>query len=227
MHVEQAWRGDIGIDHDEAAPHVDRDGYEREILALEVHLARHARRVLELAVEGVRPAVVAALQELATAILQRDGMRAVTADVDEAVELPVGIARHHHGHAPRVADHVVAGRGEPGLGAEQRPAVAEDPLELELGHVGIGVPAGRQRPAVVECLCDLVEAEDVFRGDRHVEIPNPAPGADSLLRTSRVSPTRESNSRGICCAMRRNTAPNIRVTAPRVLLSCVNANRVR
>ena len=56
----------------------------------------------------------------------------------------------------------------------------EDPLILELGHVRIGVPAGRQRPAVVECLCDLVEAKSVFRGDCHLELPNPAPGADSF-----------------------------------------------
>ena len=180
MHVEQARRGDVGIDDDEAAPDVDRDGHEREIRALEVHLARHARGVLEPAVERVGPAVVAALQQLAAAVLHRHRVRAVPADVDEAVQLPLGVARDQHRHAPRAADHVVARRGQPGLGAEQRPAVREDPLVLELGHLRIGVPAGRQRPALVECLSDLVEAKNVFRGDRHLENPNPAPGADSF-----------------------------------------------
>ena len=87
MHVEQARSRDVGIDDDEASPDVDGDRDERELVALEVHLAGHARRVLELAVERVRPAVVAALQELAAAVLQRHGVRAVPADVDEAVEL--------------------------------------------------------------------------------------------------------------------------------------------
>ena len=69
MHVEQARRADVGIDDNEAPPDVDRDGDEREIAGLEIHLARHARGVLEPAVERVRPAVVAALQELAAAVL--------------------------------------------------------------------------------------------------------------------------------------------------------------
>jgi hypothetical protein len=124
--------------------------------------------------------VVAALQQLAATVLQRHRVGAVPAHVDEAVQLPFGVARDQHGYAPRGADHVVARRGQLGLGAEQRPAVREDPLILELGHVRIRVPAGRQRPAVIECLRGLVEAKSVFRGDRHLEIPNPALGADSF-----------------------------------------------
>ena len=206
MHVEQARRGDVGIDDDEAAPDVDGDGDEREVGALEVHLAGHARRVLELAVERVRPAVVAALQKLAATVLHRHRMRAVPADVDEAVELALGVARDHDGHAARAADHVVAHRGELGLGAEQRPAVREDPLILELGHVRIGVPAGRQRPATIECLCDLVQAKSVFRGDRHLEIPNPAPGADSFAVVPSIYYASAYFKAKICYAMRSKRA---------------------
>ena len=122
--------------------------------------------------------MVAALQQLAAAVLHRDRVGAVAADVDEAVQLSLGVARDHHGRAARIADDVIARRGELGLGAEQRPAAREDPLVLELGHVRIGVPARRQRPAVVECVCGLVEAKSVFRGDRH-EFP-----------TRRLVPTR-------------------------------------
>ena len=183
MHVEQGRRGDVGVDDDEAAPHVDRHGDEREVCALEVHLARHPRRVLEPAVERIRPAVIAALQQLAATVGHRHGVRPVATDVDEAVELALGVARDHDGHATRVADHVVARLGQLGLGAEQRPAVREDPLVLEFGHRWIGVPAGRQRPAVVESVRDLVEAKSVFRGDCHLEIPNPAPGADSFVES--------------------------------------------
>ncbi len=124
--------------------------------------------------------MVAALQQLAAAILHRHRVRAVPADIDEAVQLALGVPRHDDRHATRLADHVVARRGELRLGTEQRPAVGEDPLVLELRHGGIGVPAGRQRPTVVECLCDLVEAQSVFGCDRHLEIPNPAVVADSF-----------------------------------------------
>ena len=183
MDVEQRGARDVRIDDDEAAPDVDSDRDEGEVGAVEVHLAGHAGRVLQLAVERVGPAVIAALQQLATAVGERHGVRTVAADVDEAVQLALGVPRHHHGHAARGADHVVAGRGELGLGAEQRPAAREDPLVLELGHRGIGVPARRQRPAVLERVGDLVEAENIFRCDRHVEIPNPAPRADSFAES--------------------------------------------
>ena len=184
MDVVQGRRRDVGIDEHEAAPGVHGDRHERELLAVEVHLARHARRVLEPAVERVRPAVVAALQELAAAVLHRHRVRAVAADVDEAVQLALGVARDDApGTRPDLADHVVARRGELGLGAEQRPAAREDLARCSSSAtLGIGIPAGRQRPAVVEGLGGLVEAEARLLGRSPCLEPQSGVARPSRLR---------------------------------------------
>ena len=60
--------------------------------------------------------MVAALQELPAAVLERHGVSAVPADVDETMQRALGIASDDHRYTPGGADDVVARRGELGLG---------------------------------------------------------------------------------------------------------------
>ena len=119
------------------------------------HRGAERRRAVEL----VGPAVVAALQGAAVAVLERDRVGAMPADVDEAVQLAVHVAGDHDGHVARLRDDVVAGARELLLGPDERPGAPEDALELEGVHRGVGVPARRDRPALGEGLVDAAELE--------------------------------------------------------------------
>ena len=83
----------VGVREDERAPGVDRDGNEAELVLREVRLLLAARRRAEAAVEPVRPGVVRALQRLAARLPLGEGGAAVAADVDEAAQDAVSVAR--------------------------------------------------------------------------------------------------------------------------------------
>ena len=103
------------------------------------------------------------------------------AHVDEAVELPFGVARDQDGHAARSCPTTWS-PGEASLASGQSSVQLWAKIRWcsSSATFGIGVPAGRQRPAVVERVGDLVEAESVFRCDCHLYSPNPALAAVSI-----------------------------------------------
>ena len=140
----------IGVDEEERAPGVDRDGEQREVGRVEARLALRAGRLAQRAVELVRPRVVRALQRLAAAAAARDRVRAVAADVDEAAQDALAVAGDDDRDVARLGRHERAGRRDLLRRAAVLPGAGEDALALERRDAGIGVPRRGQRPALLE-----------------------------------------------------------------------------
>ena len=121
--------------------------------------------------------MVRALERLALAAARRNLVATVPADVDESAQLSVAAADDEDRDVAGATREVGAGLGD-GLGrAGVLPAPAEDALLLEPVDLGVGVPAGGKREALVELLAEI------GRDDGHhcLSIARP-PGAVRVFR---------------------------------------------
>ena len=148
--LDERRRGRIGVDEQERPPRVDRDGEQREVGSVEARFALRPWCLPQRAVEPVRPRVIRALQRLAAAAAARDRRRAMAADVDEAAEDALSIARDDDRDVPGLGRHERAGGRDLLRGAAVLPGAGEDALPLERRDDGVGVPRCRQRPAFCE-----------------------------------------------------------------------------
>ena len=145
-------RIDVRIDEHERAPRVERERDERQLLVLEVELPVRSRRRAKLAVEPVRPRVVAALQRLAPAAPMGDDRAAMAADVQKRAQLIITRARHHYRRASGHGREERAGVGRLTLVADVLPGPREDALLLEAKDLGVRVPVPGKGPLHAERL---------------------------------------------------------------------------
>ena len=131
-----------------AGPHLERDGDERPVLGAEALDLVHVRRLVQGAVEAIRPGVIGALQVAAHLALGigAEERAAVAAHVVERAH-HAGLVAHQQGLGGAEAAHQVAARlghvvgaaGEHPHGAKQRVALAREVRR-------VGVIAGGQGP---------------------------------------------------------------------------------
>lgn len=130
----------------QALPHLHLQLRQAHRGEVEAFRRRHLRRRLQLAVEAVGPAVVAAAQGLgAASVAGRDWPGAVAADVVQHADRAVEVAHGEHRQAGEIGHHMVAGFGELANVRDQVPAAVEDRAAVQGDDARIGVAARRQR----------------------------------------------------------------------------------
>ena len=142
--LREQFRVRAHVDEDERPPCSDRSRQEPELLARKAGLFVRPRRAAECAVEPVRPRVVRALERLAGLLSLGDGEAAVAADVDEAAQHAVEVARDDDRRPAHLGREVAGLRELPGV-ADVLPGRSEDPLLLAAQDLRIRVPGVRQR----------------------------------------------------------------------------------
>src|SRR5947208_7988780 len=142
--MRERLRGGADVGEDERAPGADRDGNEAELVLRELRLLLAARRLAETAVEAVGPGVVRTLQRLAARLPLGEREAAVAADVDEAAQDAVAVARDDDRRAAYLRGEVARRRKLSGV-PDVLPRRPEDQLLLPPQDLGIRVPGVRQR----------------------------------------------------------------------------------
>src|SRR2546430_2295986 len=134
------------VDHEEPLPLGERRGAERVVLLVEAFHLAHVGGADELAVEGVGPGVVGALDRLgqAAAPLLAQPRPPVAADVVMRPQRAALVAQHDHALARDLGEEVVPGLGELRGAAHAHPAASEDPLRLLREDLGRRVVPSRQ-----------------------------------------------------------------------------------
>ena len=89
--------------------------------------------------------MIATLKDLSVAVLDRDRVGAMAADVHERVQLALEVAGHHDRNLPDLTDEVIAWVRELCEAAGVLPGPSEDLLDLERVDVGVRIPPGRER----------------------------------------------------------------------------------
>ena len=145
----------VGVHEDERAPGAHRDGREREARGVEARLTLRAGRSPQGSVQVVRPRVVRALERLAAPGPLDDEVSSVAADVDQPAKRSVRAADDGDRDVPDLRREVRPGLGDPLRRPRVRPGAREEPLALALEDAGIGVPARRERPSVLERVLEL------------------------------------------------------------------------
>ena len=120
------------IEKDESLPRLERHPVQRVVAFLEPSDLAHVRRADQLAVDGVGPGVVGALDRFGETPLGllTQPRAAVAAHVVEGTRRAVPAPDHYHAFARDRAEHIVAGLGDLGGPARADPAAREDALLL-------------------------------------------------------------------------------------------------
>ena len=137
-----------------------RTGMQAVAGLVEVLHALELRRGHQLAVEGIGPAVVAALQRLAVALARGHVARAVAADVVEGAQRAVGASRDHQRLAQHFAGEEVAHAGHLVDAAHRLPGAGEDLLFLQRQERRLDVPARRHSSGAGQVRLELKVASN-------------------------------------------------------------------
>src|SRR2546426_2486941 len=134
------------VDQQEPLPLGEGWGAERVIPLVEAFHLAHVGGADEVAVEGVGPGVVGALDRLgqAAAPLLAQPRPSVAADIVMRPQRTALVAQHDHALARDVGEEVVSGVGELRGAAHAHPAANENPLHLLREDLGRRVVAPRQ-----------------------------------------------------------------------------------
>src|SRR5437870_1940728 len=134
------------VDQQEPLPLGEGWGAERVIPLVEAFHLAHVGGADELAVEGVGPGVVGALDRLgqAAAPLLAQPRPSVAADIVMRPQRAALVAQHDHALARDVGEEVVSRVGELRGAAHAHPAASENPLHLLREDLGRRVVAPRQ-----------------------------------------------------------------------------------
>jgi hypothetical protein len=134
----------VCVHEEQRAPRLDRELAQSDPVGVEPGLIARTRGRTQVAIQPVRPGVVAALQRLPVASTLDDDRAA--ADVEQRVQLTGPVPCHHHRNVAGAAREEVARFGGVLGRAGVLPTAPEDQLLLAPQQLGIGVPAPRQRP---------------------------------------------------------------------------------
>ena len=143
--VEQRRRVGVEVDEHQTPPHRDGHRQQAELVNRKLGVAE-VPRPLEVTVELVRPAVVAADEGVAAAGAAVDERaRPMTAHVVERADLAVVARDHQNVPSAEVGGQVVARRLQLARAPDHQPFTPEQRNPLSLVDLGVVVPGGGQR----------------------------------------------------------------------------------
>src|SRR5213082_541948 len=145
----------IEIDKNELAPSFAAQRHHAHGGAIEKLDAIDVRRTNQAAVEGVGPAVVLAAQDIFAAATERDGARAMAADIAEAAEFALLVAYNDDRLADNIHGKETLGVGDGAPGSiyfaaalmkrsNELPSTLENPRFFNFQNRGVGVETRRE-----------------------------------------------------------------------------------